>query len=270
MEKYFTTKRISLKLKGFGFNENCVAHFNDNNELIIHGDEIPFNEHKFSSPMYEQVIDWLYDNYSMKIDTLKTADPAITPYYSVFIYGNVRVYGITQKLNGGLLKEDGSHFNRHNIFGTTHKKMGVLREQRNNTLENVILMSLEYIEKFNHIIYNEPIIQGYSDGTVKTWKSIVDICEKGDFPNYVLQNINPTYILSKLIKQWEEKTTKYMVIVDGMNTFMGGDNLSNGVHYVQGKFYLKFSGDTHKILFDLISHSEIEGRIFREYNDLKM
>lgn len=265
MEKYFVTKNISLKLKDFGFNENCIAHFNIGGELVIHGNQIPFNDNSLSAPMYEQVIDWLFNNYGVTIRTINGAETSILPYYSVFIHGNDKIYRISQPTYCKTLKKDGSYFNSHNMFGppskSLMKKILLQKERRKNSLEKVILMSLEYVEKFNHIIYDEPIVQSWGNGNQKKWESIVDLCENGDFPKLVLDNISPIYVLQKLIKQWENKSTNHMVIINKMSVFMDCTGVSNNLYNDDETFSLEFCGDTTRILTELVSHSEINDKI---------
>ena len=65
LEKYFATPEISLKLKEKGFNENCLAYYNDNNILCpVDTDFINFREvdvNLIKAPLYTQIMYWLKD-----------------------------------------------------------------------------------------------------------------------------------------------------------------------------------------------------------------
>ena len=59
MEKFFVTYALAIKLKELGFNEPCIA-FYDNNKKFIYS---PNNEKIYSiktlAPTWEQAFDWL-------------------------------------------------------------------------------------------------------------------------------------------------------------------------------------------------------------------
>lgn len=76
MKKQFVTYEIALKLKELGFDEECLAYFNNDKyrDLICtceNGMDGDFTVHHYSgdvnAPLWQQVIDWFIENYNIYI-----------------------------------------------------------------------------------------------------------------------------------------------------------------------------------------------------------
>lgn len=76
MKEQFVTYEIALKLKELGFDEECLAYFNNDKyrDLICtceNGMDGDFTVHHYSgdvnAPLWQQVIDWLRENYNIYI-----------------------------------------------------------------------------------------------------------------------------------------------------------------------------------------------------------
>ena len=69
MKKQFVTYEIALKLKELGFNEKCLAYYEEtlgNYPLIItHYEEDLY----LKAPLWQQAIDWLFTEKKLSIDT---------------------------------------------------------------------------------------------------------------------------------------------------------------------------------------------------------
>lgn len=97
MKNLFTSHKIALRLKHLGFDEPCFACFETNTEFhvpfIVGFDlETPkhFNQEEncIAVPFYQQVIDWIFENYDIDI----TIDA---------IFKNRIYYTITKLTNDG-------------------------------------------------------------------------------------------------------------------------------------------------------------------------
>lgn len=73
MEKQFVTYEIAMKLKEKGFNEHCLGYYSNDKELRSLSNPtsdfstITSSEDCLASPLYQQVIDWFYDNHEILI-----------------------------------------------------------------------------------------------------------------------------------------------------------------------------------------------------------
>ena len=76
MKEQFVTYEIALALKELGFDEECLAYFNNDKyrDLICtceNGMDGDFTIHHYSgdvnAPLWQQVIDWLRENYNIYI-----------------------------------------------------------------------------------------------------------------------------------------------------------------------------------------------------------
>jgi hypothetical protein len=89
MEKQFVTYEIALKLKELGFDEPCLTYFHNDNEnitdrtyhLFEYFSPIPITtqqlqsnkgmENCIAAPLWQQVIDWFIEKYSIYIDIFR-------------------------------------------------------------------------------------------------------------------------------------------------------------------------------------------------------
>lgn len=70
MKKQFVTYEIALKLKELCFNEMCIATYDENREFNLQDFEQNYETfplHILAAPLWQQVIDWFRDKYSLYI-----------------------------------------------------------------------------------------------------------------------------------------------------------------------------------------------------------
>ena len=116
MEKQFVTYEIALKLKDLGFNEDCLA-FTDDKSLFL-GDVAEYIKPCIKVPLWQQVIDWLREEYNIHI--------------YIDFYDDL--YGFAIKLNNE------TFYNRYGSFEPGFKTYEEARE-------NAILKAIELIIK---------------------------------------------------------------------------------------------------------------------------
>ena len=84
MNKQFVTYEIALKLKKLGFDEECFAHYCQNNLILkrailkssgmlyYHQNNInpnnQYGDRSVTAPLYQQVIDWCIEKYGISIE----------------------------------------------------------------------------------------------------------------------------------------------------------------------------------------------------------
>jgi len=92
MEKLFVPFELAKQLKEKGFNEPCLALFNNSNTPIISGNTPVYNsktedESIICSPLYQQVVDWFREKHKIELSTTswkkESAIGGIVWYYSV-------------------------------------------------------------------------------------------------------------------------------------------------------------------------------------------
>ena len=120
MEEEFVTYEIALKLKELGFDEECLAYFNNDKyrDLICtceNGMDGDFTVHHYSgdvnAPLWQQVIDW-FDNKNIIIGI--DINPG-TLFYRVHLYKRyyhnpgrlvIRKYFLSGEFNNFISKEE--------------------------------------------------------------------------------------------------------------------------------------------------------------------
>jgi len=71
MNKEFVTIEIAEKLKSLGFNEKCFVYFDNHNILSTQSDMFSPKDYNVygrtitSAPLYQQAINWIYDNFKL-------------------------------------------------------------------------------------------------------------------------------------------------------------------------------------------------------------
>lgn len=74
MKKYFVSFEVAKKLKKIGFNEEVIAHYNKDGNLVFdkcgpwHHNSGEVETSYFSAPLHEQVIEWLIQNHDIGIE----------------------------------------------------------------------------------------------------------------------------------------------------------------------------------------------------------
>lgn len=90
MQKQFVTYDIALKLKELGFDEECLAYYNPQEEFIcgIDMDMIKY-AHKYHkeddsvlAPLWQQAIDWLAAEYKLVVEPIMLIDASYA--YSIY------------------------------------------------------------------------------------------------------------------------------------------------------------------------------------------
>lgn len=120
MKKQFTTYEIALKLKELGFDEECLAYFNNDKyrDLICtceNGMDGDFTVHHYSgdvnAPLWQQVINW-FDNKNIIISI--DINPG-TLFYRVHLYKRyyhnpdrliIKEYFLSGEFNNFISKEE--------------------------------------------------------------------------------------------------------------------------------------------------------------------
>lgn len=82
MENQFVPYELSYKLRDKGFNEECLAYYNSNGDLMPKKDktlksgikQIDLHELNTLAPLYQQIIDWFGFNHGIHISYLETRD----------------------------------------------------------------------------------------------------------------------------------------------------------------------------------------------------
>lgn len=82
MKKQFVTYEIALKLKELGFDERCLALYKSIDKCLEYrkhyyrNKSLPYN--KYSAPLWQQVIDWFWDNHKILITQYLVPDKTET------------------------------------------------------------------------------------------------------------------------------------------------------------------------------------------------
>lgn len=91
MEKEFVPYELALKLKELGFDDVCLAHFNDSRELKYNTEPVRLCKPLFiNAPLWQQAFDWLRETYEL-IYVIDYYDKFMWTYDIVNIKGNTQV-----------------------------------------------------------------------------------------------------------------------------------------------------------------------------------
>jgi len=82
MKNEFVTYELSHKLRDKGFNEECLAFYNSNGDLMLKKHKtlksgitkIDLHELNTLAPLYQQIIDWFGFNHGIHISYLETKE----------------------------------------------------------------------------------------------------------------------------------------------------------------------------------------------------
>ena len=111
MKKQFVTYEIALKLKELGFDEECLAWFDENKEIQIAPDVYKkwtskpltnlniikvFNIDCITAPLYQQVTDWIREKHNIHIE-IELTDNTMQFYYQYCTYNYIWEYDKTFK-----------------------------------------------------------------------------------------------------------------------------------------------------------------------------
>lgn len=68
MEEQFVPYELALKLKELGFNEMCIATFDEDNNFELQDFQQSYDtfpKHIISAPLWQQAFDWFRENHSL-------------------------------------------------------------------------------------------------------------------------------------------------------------------------------------------------------------
>jgi hypothetical protein len=70
IENYFLPKDLCVELKSLGFDQNCLMYWDNKGDLKPHNPPYYYKNGVFiSSPIYEQVFEWIKNTFNLHITT---------------------------------------------------------------------------------------------------------------------------------------------------------------------------------------------------------
>jgi hypothetical protein len=135
IEKNFVSYNLAFKLKELGFNEECLAKYDCQKDLVVKGCyenssihhliiEKDLHDSQVLAPLYQQVTEWLRNEHNLHIELFNSS------------YGNWCVRKIVEVKGGGEIKIDSNYYLTNYYDALTEGIIECLEQIKSNMYEN--------------------------------------------------------------------------------------------------------------------------------------